>query len=146
MSMTIPQKKYFIKRIDGILSDKLASVQSKHFDKERRLAEDFENNKIVTKSPQEIHELVNNILNRRRAEYTGYYSNSVSVDKLLKDHDKWEAKFEEEVGRAQHKYQEELDAISAESTKIKDICMFGSEELAHQMLEDFIKWQWKQDS
>ena len=54
MSMTIPQKKYFVKRIDEILRAKLDSVQVVTFDKERQLADDFDNNKIVTKSPTGI--------------------------------------------------------------------------------------------
>ena len=33
--------------------------------------------------------------------------------------------------------------ILAEATRIKDVAMFGSEQEAHSMLGEFIKWQEK---
>lgn len=147
--MTIPQKKYFIKRIDMILVDKLASVEHKTLAKDTQLLEDFKSKKVETISLTAIKNLVKSQLTRLDSGggygYSGYGTN-MQVQALIKNYDKWEEKFDEMVAEFQRNYQAELDAIQDESTKIKDICMFGSEELAHKMLEEFSKWQWKQGS
>lgn len=146
--MTIPQKKYFIKRIDMILKDKLESVEHKTHNKDAQLLEDFKDNKIVTISPTAINNLVKAQLNRIHSGggYGYSYGTNMKIEVLIKDYEKWEEKFEDAVAVSQRNYQAELSAIEDEAIKIKDICMFGSEELAHKMLEDFSKWQWKQGS
>jgi len=147
--MTIPQKKYFIKRIDMILIDKLASVEHKTLARDTQLLEDFKSKKIGIISLTAINNLVKSQLNRMDSGggygYSGYGTN-MQVQTLIKNYSKWEEKFDKTVAEIGRNYQAELDAIRDESIKIKDICMFGSEELAHKMLEDFNKWQWKQDS
>jgi hypothetical protein len=146
MGMTIPQKKYFVKRIDEMLATKLASVVTVTMDKNMRLFEDFKAGKIQLVSIDAVKNLVEHKLYNCSPASTAWNTRSMNYEDFLVDYDKWEKKFEEEQAELNRQHRLEMEAITAEATKIKDVAIFGSEELAHSMLEDFKQWQWKQDS
>ena len=143
MSMTIPQKKYFCKRIDEILSKKISDLnkQINAIFNEREVADC-----MIMEGPDKLKVVSEDKLKRmvlrrilegdegwRAKEYLG----SFKVTDLIIDYDKSKKQFEKETYAENQIVMDKQEKLREEAAKIKDQAMFGNEQEAYVMLEDF---------
>ena len=143
MSMTIPQKKYFCKRIDEILSSKISGLnkQINAVFNEREVAdcmimEGPDTLKIV--SEDKLRKMILERIHKgaegwRSEEYLGTFK----VTELIIDYDKSKKQFERETYAENQIIMDKQAELKEEASKIKDQAMFGNEQEAYLMLERF---------
>ena len=136
--MTVPQKRYFIKRIDEILAIKVLEVPSVQMKKEESMLKMFKDNKIVLKSPAAMREMV--IKKMGRGHSYPYYGSSISLSDLMKNWDEKEKQYDESFDQAHTDRNAEIAMLEDKATHVKDVAMFGSEEIAHTMLQEFMDY------
>lgn len=143
MSMTIPQKKYFCKRIDEILSTKISSLnkQINAVFNEREVADC-----MIMEGPDTLKIVSNDKLKRMilRRIYEGAegwrsdeYLGTFKVTDLIVDYDKSKKQFEAETYAENQIIMDKQAELREEASKIKDQAMFGNEQEAYIMLEKF---------
>lgn len=143
MSMTIPQKKYFCKRIDEILSTKISSLnkQINAIFNEKEVAEC-----MIMEGPDALKtvsgdELKKMILKRIHEGAEGWrsdeYLGTFKVTDLIIDYDKCKKQYEKETYDENQIVMDKQAELREEASKIKDQAMFGNEQEAYIMLEKF---------
>mgnify|MGYP003677369729 FL=1 len=152
MSMTVPQKKYFCKRIDEVTAVKISKVSDSELPEKRKIAlNGIMNDKVKYPTMGEIREAIDKQL--RRNNYNGdgssygYYQSSncgsLDISSLLRGFKSYERRMLDNNELHNSEKNGKRNEILAEATRIKDVAMFGSEQEAHSMLGEFIKWQEK---
>jgi len=138
MAMTVPQKRYFIKRIDEILAIKVLEVPSVQMKKDESMLKMFKDNKIVLKSPTAMREMV--IKKMSKSQNYPYYGSSITLNDLMKNWDEKEKQYDESFDQAHTDRNAEIAMLEDKATHVKDVAMFGSEEIAHTMLKEFMEY------
>ena len=140
MSLTIPQKKYLIKRIDEVANQKASQLKDPETVKNREICQGgIKQGKVTLRTRKDIEKIVEATLSN--PSYGGWDNTnmgSVNLSDLLigwedylKDRQLSEAKVNQIIV-------ERRNAIYKEATKIKDQAMFGTEQEAYAMLDKFM--------
>lgn len=143
MSLTIPQKKYLVKRIDEVANQKVSKLKDVESTKAIKIAKDgLEKGEIEIRTRGDIVKIIENSLTKD--EYRGwaeYGLGSIDVKDLLIGYE--EAVKKHELDRATENAQivEKRNAIYEEATRIKDQAMFGTEQEAYAMLDKFMEME-----
>lgn len=143
MSMTIPQKKYFCKRIDEILSSKISDLNKEinSVFNEREVAdcmimEGPDTLKIVSEDKLK-RMILRRILEGTEGWNAKEYLGTFQVRDLIVDYDKCKEQFERETYAENQIVMDKQKKLREEAAKIKDQAMFGNEQEAYIMLEKF---------
>ena len=144
--MTVPQKKYFCKRIDEITTEKVNKIKDVSGMTNKAIAAmGLANGKI--RYPQEISkiwEAIDLTINDGEDIRWGNSTlGSISIEPMLIGFSEFKHDMETKIAKENAEIVNQRNEIYKESTRIKDVAMFGSEEAAHAMLKDFIEWQIK---
>ena len=144
--MTVPQKKYFCKRIDEITNQKISELKDVEAMSNKAIAAmGLANGKI--RYPQEISkiwEAIDLTINDGEDIRWGNSTlGSISIEPMLIEFSEFKHDMETKIAKENAEIVNQRNEIYKESTRIKDVAMFGSEEAAHAMLKDFIEWQLK---
>ena len=143
MSMTIPQKKYFCKRIDEICAEKAHLMNKEKVSNlnEREVADCMIDGKLEKLKILPYKTIKSMIFDRIRNGAPGWrheeYMGDIKVKDLILDYEKTrkEYHFENEVENM--KIDKKIRRLQEKASEIKDQAMFGNEEEAYKMLEDF---------
>ena len=144
--MTVPQKKYFCKRIDEITAQKISELKDVEAMSNKAIAAmGLANGEI--RYPQEISkiwEAIDLTINDGEDIRWGNSTlGSISIEPMLIGFSKFKHEMETKIAKENAEIVNQRNKIYQESTRIKDVAMFGSEEAAHAMLKEFIEWQIK---
>ena len=142
MSLTIPQKKYLVKRIDEVANQKASELKDPEARKNREVCQEgIKAGKVELRTRKDIEKIVEMIL-MGETGYGGWDSTnigSINVSDLLigwEDYLKEHKLSQSEVNNA---IVERRNAIFEEATKVKDQAMFGTEQEAYAMLDKFME-------
>ena len=143
MSLTIPQKKYLVKRIDEVANQKANELKDPEGLKNKQVCQEgIKEGKVDLRTRKDIEKLVSHCLSE--SGYGGWDSTSlgsIQLKDLLigwEDYLKERQLSEAEVNRI---IVERRNAIFEEATKIKDQAMFGTEQEAYAMLDKFMEME-----
>jgi len=144
--MTVPQKKYFCKRIDEICQKKVAELKDVKGGTNKAIAQmGLANGEI--RYPQEINkiwEAIDLVLgDGKDIHWGGTGLGSIDIEPMLKGYHEYKEKLQNEQAKENNDIVNQRNKLYEEATRIKDVAMFGSEEAAHAMLKEFIEWQIK---
>jgi len=142
MSLTIPQKKYLVTRIDEVAQEKAEELKNPEAVKNREICQEgVKAGKVKLRPRKDIEEIIEMVL-MGEAGYGGWDKTnigSINVSDLfigwedyLKEHKLSSAKVNSVII-------ERRNAIYKEATKIKDQAMFGTEQEAYAMLDKFME-------
>ena len=142
--MTVPQKKYFCKRIDEITTKKVSELKDATGLSNKAIAQmGIANGKI--KYPDDIkkvHKAIDLVLgDGKDVHWGGVGLGDLPIQSMIKGFDDYKRELEQEQAEENSKIVNQRNKLYEEATRIKDVAMFGSEEAAHAMLKDFIEWQ-----
>ena len=143
MSLTIPQKKYLIKRIDEVANQKASQLKDPETVKNREICQEgIKQGKVTLRTRKDIEKIVEATLSN--PSYGGWDNTNIGSVNLsdlligwedyLKDRQLSEAKVNQIIV-------ERRNAIYKEATKIKDQAMFGTEQEAYAMLDKFMEME-----
>ena len=143
MSLTIPQKKYLIKRIDEVANQKASQLKDPETIKNREICQEgIKQGKVTLRTRKDIEKIVEATLSN--PSYGGWDNTNIGSVNLsdlligwedyLKDRQLSEAKVNQIIV-------ERRNAIYKEATKIKDQAMFGTEQEAYAMLDKFMEME-----
>lgn len=143
MSMTIPQKKYFCKRIDEILAQKTHLINKEKVShlNEREVADcmiDGNIKKLKILSYKTIKTIVfdrirNGAPGWRHEEYMG----DIKVKDLILNYEEKKEQYHRECLEENREIDKKIRRLQEKASEIKDQAMFGNEQEAYEMLEDF---------
>jgi len=144
--MTVPQKKYFCKRIDEITAQKVNELKDVEAMSNKAIAAmGLANGKV--RYPQEISkiwEAIDLIISDGEDIRWGSSTlGSAPIEPMLIGFAEFKHEMQSKIAKENTEIVNQRNKIYEESTRIKDVAMFGSEEAAHAMLKDFIEWQLK---
>tara|TARA_A100000172_G_scaffold9008_2_gene4905 strand:+ start:74 stop:508 length:435 start_codon:yes stop_codon:yes gene_type:complete len=144
--MTVPQKKYFCKRIDEITNQKVSELKDVEAMSNKAIAAmGLANGKI--RYPQEISkiwEAIDLIINDGEDIRWGSSTlGSLVIEPMLIGFSEFKHEMTTKIAKENSEIVNQRNKLYEEATRIKDVAMFGSEEAAHAMLKDFIEWQLK---
>lgn len=142
MSLTIPQKKYLVTRIDEVANQKAEELKNPEAVKNREVCQEgIKAGKVELRTRKDIEKIIEMTL-MGETGYGGWDSTnigSINVSDLLigwedylNDHKLSNAKVNSIII-------EKRNAIYKEATKIKDQAMFGTEQEAYAMLDKFME-------
>ena len=137
MAMTVPQKKYFIKRIDEICSMKIAKVPTLSMDKGVAIKRMIKDNTLRLQTRNQIHKTIMKELRKQNTNYYGF-GMSLNLDQLYVNYEQTVKLWEDTRDDAEQERDTFIKSIEDKATHIKDVAMFGSEEIAHDMLQKFM--------
>jgi len=146
--MTVPQKKYFCKRIDEITEQKVNDLKDTTGMNNKAIAQ-LGLAKGEVQYPQEIAkvwEAIDLVLADGKEGYGwggGFHLGSIEVSAMLKGFSDFKTKCKNEITAENNAICDQRNKLYKEATRIKDVAMFGSEEAAHAMLKEFVEWQIK---
>ena len=146
--MTVPQKKYFCKRIDEITEQKVNDIKDIKSMSNKAIAQMGLAKGEVT-YPQEIAkvwEAIDLALGDGKEGYSwGGTENlgAINVIHMLGGFSDFKTKCVKETTAENNTICNQRDELIKEATRIKDVAMFGSEEAAQAMLKEFVEWQIK---
>tara|TARA_R100000654_G_scaffold863_1_gene3317 strand:+ start:3348 stop:3782 length:435 start_codon:yes stop_codon:yes gene_type:complete len=144
--MTVPQKKYFCKRIDEITNQKVSELKDVEAMSNKAIAAmGLANGKVLYPADMsKIHEAIDITINDGEDIRWGSSSlGSLPVEPMLIGFSEFKHEMTTKIAKENSEIVNQRNKIYQESTRIKDVAMFGSEEAAHAMLKDFIEWQLK---
>jgi len=145
MGMTVPQKKYFCNRIDEITEQKVNDLKNVSAQSNKALAQmGLANGEI--QYPDDIKKVakaIDLILGGKDNGWAGTSLGNIEIEPMLKGYSEFKAKMKDEITAENNDICNKRNAIYDEATRIKDVAMFGSEQAAHALLEEFVKWQQK---
>ena len=141
--MTVPQKKYFCKRIDEITAQKVAELKDVAGLTNKAIAQmGLATGKI--KYPEDlkkIHKAMDLIIgDGKDTGWTGQNLGSIDIEPMLKGYNEYKSELKDEIAEENNKIVNQRNKLYEEATRIKDVAMFGSEEAAPAMLKEFIEW------
>ena len=144
--MTVPQKKYFCKRIDEITNQKVSELKDVEAMSNKAIAAmGLANGKI--RYPQEISkiwEAIDLIINDGEDIRWGSSTlGNLVIEPMLIGFSEFKHEMTTKIAKENSEIVNQRNKLYEEATRIKDVAMFGSEEAAHAMLKDFIEWQLK---
>lgn len=144
--MTVPQKKYFCKRIDEITNQKVSELKDVEAMSNKAIAAmGLANGKV--RYPQEISkiwEAIDLIINDGEDIRWGSSTlGSIVIEPMLIGFSEFKHEMTTKIAKENSEIVNQRNKLYEEATRIKDVAMFGSEEAAHAMLKDFIEWQLK---
>jgi len=144
--MTVPQKKYFCKRIDEITNQKVSELKDVEAMSNKAIAAmGLANGKV--RYPQEISkiwEAIDLIINDGEDIRWGSSTlGSLVIEPMLIGFSEFKHEMTTKIAKENSEIVNQRNKLYEEATRIKDVAMFGSEEAAHAMLKDFIEWQLK---
>lgn len=144
MSLTIPQKKYLVKRIDEVANQKANELKDPKGIKNRQICQEgIKEGKVDLRTRKDIEKIVEHCL-MGESGYGGWDSSSlgsIQLKDLLigwEDYLKERQLSEAEVNKI---IVDRRNSIFEEATKIKDQAMFGSEQEAYEMLNKFMEME-----
>lgn len=141
MGMTVPQKKYFIKRIDEVLQAKIMKLQDKKLHQDTKTdVSDFKQALDDGKLVLEDREVIKAALKRHFGHSTYYSfggSTAIAFETIVKNLDLWFKSREMARDEINAAISLEERAYTEEATRIKDVAMFGNEQEAHEALRVF---------
>ena len=146
--MTVPQKKYFCKRIDEITERKINDLKDTKGMSNKAIAQ-MGLAKGEVSYPQEIAkvwEAIDLILANGKEQYNWGNSDNlgaIEISAMLRGFDDYKTELQNEITAENNTICEQRNKLYEEATRIKDVAMFGSEEAAHAMLKEFVEWQIK---
>ena len=143
MSLTIPQKKYLVKRIDEVANQKASQLKDPESIKNREICQEgIKEGKVSLRTRKDIEKIVEATLSN--PSYGGWDNTNIGSVNLsdlligwedyLKDRQLSETKVNQIIV-------ERRNAIYKEATKIKDQAMFGTEQEAYAMLDKFMEME-----
>ena len=142
MSLTIPQKKYLVTRIDEVAKQKASQLKDRKARKNRKVCQEgIKAGKVELRIRKDIEKIIEMTL-MGETGYGGWDSTnigSINVSDLLigwEDYLKEHKLSQSEVNNA---IVERRNAIFEEATKVKDQAMFGTEQEAYAMLDKFME-------
>ena len=142
MSLTIPQKKYLVTRIDEVAKQKASQLKDPKARKNRKVCQEgIKAGKVELRTRKDIEKIIEMTL-MGETGYGGWDSTnigSINVSDLLigwEDYLKEHKLSQSEVNNA---IVERRNAIFEEATKVKDQAMFGTEQEAYAMLDKFME-------
>jgi len=146
--MTVPQKKYFCKRIDEITERKINDLKDTKGISNKAIAQ-MGLAKGEVSYPQEIAkvwEAIDLILANGKDTYSWGSSENlgvIEISAMLKGFSDFKTELQNGITAENNSICEQRNKLYEEATRIKDVAMFGSEEAAHAMLKEFVEWQIK---
>ena len=144
--MTVPQKKYFCKRIDEITNQKVSELKDVEAMSNKAIAAmGLANGKVLYPADMsKIHEAIDLTINDSEDIRWGNSTlGSLSIEPMLIGFSEFKHEMETKIAKENAEIVNQRNKIYQESTRIKDVAMFGSEEAAHAMLKEFVEWQIK---
>ena len=144
--MTVPQKKYFCKRIDEITTQKVSELKDVEAMSNKAIAAmGLANGKVLYPADMsKIHEAIDLTINDGEDIRWGNSTlGSLSIEPMLIGFSEFKHEMETKKAKENAEIVNQRNKIYQESTRIKDVAMFGSEEAAHAMLKEFVEWQIK---
>lgn len=144
--MTVPQKKYFCKRIDEITNQKVSELKDVEAMSNKAIAAmGLANGKVLYPADMsKIHEAIDLTINDGEDIRWGNSTlGSLSIEPMLIGFSEFKHEMETKIAKENAEIVNQRNKIYQESTRIKDVAMFGSEEAAHAMLKEFVEWQIK---
>jgi len=141
MGMTVPQKKYFIKRIDEVLMAKVSELnkQRLHQDSSSDL-NDFQEalaRGVLTLEGIEQIQAACIKYFTSKSFYSFGLSSAIPIEKVVKDLDLWFKSRDMARDDINLKLSHEETRLREEATRIQDVAMFGNEQEAHEALRQF---------
>lgn len=146
--MTVPQKKYFCKRIDEITEQKVNDLKDTQGMTNKAIAQMGLAKGEVT-YPQEIAkiwEAIDLILADGERGYSWGGTDqlgNIEISSMIGGFSDFKTKCNNEMTAENNTICNQRNKLYEEATRIKDVAMFGSEEAAHAMLKEFVEWQIK---
>ena len=144
MSMTIPQKKYFVKRIDEIVAQKKMALEKDKIEMPGDnvlLLKGVEDGTLKIRALSDIEKIVIYQVTDSDSIYSSSYMRSVDVRDIYEGYEELKKKTKGEVAENKAKIDKLSQQIDKEATVVKDSAMFGDETQAYTMLEKFVEWQ-----
>ena len=144
MSMTIPQKKYFVKRIDEIVAQKKMALEKDKIEMPGDnvlFLKGVEDGTLKIRSLSDIEKIVIYQVSDSDSIYSSSYMRSVDVRDIYEGYEELKKKTKGEVAENKAKIDKLSQQIDKEATVVKDSAMFGDETQAYTMLEKFVEWQ-----
>ena len=144
--MTVPQKKYFCKRIDEITNQKVSELKDVEAMSNKAIAAmGLANGKVLYPADMsKIHGAIDLTINDGEDIRWGNSTlGSLPIEPMLIGFSEFKHEMETKIAKENAEIVNQRNKIYQESTRIKDVAMFGSEEAAHAMLKEFVEWQIK---
>ena len=144
--MTVPQKKYFCKRIDEITNQKVSELKDVEAMSNKAIAAmGLANGKVLYPADMsKIHEAIDVTINDGEDIRWGNSTlGSLPIEPMLIGFSEFKHEMNTKIAKENSEIVNQRNKLYEEATRIKDVAMFGSEEAAHAMLKDFIEWQIK---
>tara|TARA_R100000995_G_C3484082_1_gene126000 strand:- start:2326 stop:2763 length:438 start_codon:yes stop_codon:yes gene_type:complete len=144
--MTVPQKKYFCKRIDEITNQKVSELKDVEAMSNKAIAAmGLANGKVLYPADMsKIHEAIDVTINDGEDIRWGNSTlGSLPIEPMLIGFSEFKHEMNTKIAKENSEIVNQRNKLYEEATRIKDVAMFGSEEAAHAMLKDFIEWQLK---
>lgn len=144
--MTVPQKKYFCKRIDEITTEKVNKLKDVSGMSNKAIAQmGLANGRV--KYPTDIKKVqkaIDLILADGKDVHWGQARlGDIDIKAMLTGFDDYKEELRIKQAEENNEIVNQRNQLYEEATRIKDVAMFGSEEAAHAMLKDFVEWQIK---
>ena len=142
--MTVPQKKYFCKRIDEIVTQKVSELKDISGMSNKAIAQmGLANGRIeYPKDIKKIHKAIDLILgDGKDIHWGGANLGDIAIEPMLKGFHEYKKELADQQAKDNNEIHNQRNKLYEEATRIKDVAMFGSEEAAHAMLKEFIEWQ-----
>ena len=144
--MTVPQKKYFCKRIDEITTEKVNKLKDVTGMSNKAIAQmGLANGRVKYPTDiKKVHKAIDLILGDGKDVHWGNSRlGEIDIKAMLKGFDDYKEELKLKQAEENNDIVNQRNKLYEEATRIKDVAMFGSEEAAHAMLKDFIEWQVK---
>lgn len=142
MSLTIPQKKYLVTRIDEVANQKAEELKNPEAVKNREVCQEgIKAGKVELRTRKDIEKVVEMTL-MGETGYGGWDSTnigSINVSDLLIGWEDYLKEHKMNQSEVNNIIIERRNAIFKEATKIKDQAMFGTEQEAYAMLDKFME-------
>lgn len=143
MSLTIPQKKYLVKRIDEVANNKANALKDVSAVKNRQLCkEGIDAGRVDIRTRPDIVKIIeNHLVNNEYGYWDATSLGSIKIEDLIIGWSDFLKENELDTASKNAKIVERRNAIFEEATKIKDKAMFGTEQEAYAMLDQFMEME-----
>jgi len=141
--MTVPQKKYFCNRIDEITMQKISELPKVADLYDKQLAQEgLIAGKITYPTEDMFCTAIDRILEGHNHGTYGFQGSlgNISLEELLRGFEDYKRIRHNIRADENLEVRKQEEQLKAESTRIKDVAMFGTEEAAHAMLKEFVEW------
>ena len=144
MSLTIPQKKYLVKRIDEVATAKVNKLTNVAGMSNKQIAiQGLKEGYIgYPMDIEKIHEAIDLVLGdgedvRWGSETLG----TIGIEPMLDGFNKYKNEMQSDLAKKNNDIVKRRNAIYEEATKIKDKAMFGTEQEAYALLDQFMEME-----